>query len=266
MADSHYVSRFLLRNWAHPDYDTLNYFTFADDSIKTIHPKSMYVSETPYPADIEKWLDRNVESPLGDYVARCKQAAVSPDAKRATPDPGPRERKALTLAVLLQPGRTAIALDGSDTHLIDVIRKGDQFIEKLIEHYDRVNNGFVVADPSSHLFFPSLGLVALPLIGAEGMFLPLAPWLCTIRVPKTAFDGSLELFLTAPGVTQALSAGLQDDRVVLPPLSNEADREHISSLVRNCRARATELCRLLLTLNERIGADLSAAWLPKMST
>jgi hypothetical protein len=264
VADSHYISRCLLRNWAHPTHHTLNYFAFADDSIKTISPKSMYVSDTPYPADVEKWLDRNVETPLGEYLARCKRAIeASADVKQATPDPSARERKALTLTVLLQPGRTAIAVDGSDTHLIDAIRKGDAFIERLIEHYDQISDGLVVNDPTSQLFFPSLGLVGLPLLGGLGMFLPLAPWLCTMRIPKAALDGSLELFLRTTGVTQALSAGLQDDRIVLPPLRAEADDEQVAALVRECRASAHKLHQLIAQSNERIGVDLAKVWRPK---
>ncbi len=106
MADSHYIPKCLLRNWEHRP-GQLRYFDFKDGRIKRSSAKSMYVSEAPFPEDVEKWLGRTIETPLGEHIAKFKAAVASRPS--TMPAPSLREAKALTLATILQGPRTALA-------------------------------------------------------------------------------------------------------------------------------------------------------------
>jgi hypothetical protein len=261
MADSHYISKSLLRNWEHPS-GCLRYYDFSDGRIKRSSAKKMYVSETQFPDDVEKWLGRVIESPLGDYVARCKRAIVAQPSEPRMPDPLPRERKALTLAVVLQGVRTGFALDNGDTMLVDTVRRGDDVFDMVVMGLDHVSDLYVAQSFDERLYFSSVGVAVWPLVGGLALFLPLAPWMFVMRVPKAVLADSVKEALGLRGMPTALSAGLRGERVVIPPLRRDADHKLVAGAVREARASAQKICDWYLKLNAKIGADIGNAWRP----
>ena len=116
VGDSHYVPKFLLRNWETASKN-LRYFDFISGRIHKVGAKSMYVSRAPFPDHVEKWLGRVIESPAGEYVARAKKARAAnvPDP----PTPTSREWQALILLLITQFYRTAEAHEGPDSQFSD---------------------------------------------------------------------------------------------------------------------------------------------------
>jgi len=258
VADSHFISRSLLRNWERRPGE-LHYFDFRDCRVKPSSAKAMYVSEKPYPDDVEMWLDRTIESPLGDYLKKCRLTLVA--GVRNMPKPVDREARALRLAVALQGPRTALAKTGDRT-LIDLVRMGDGFFDEFVKVQDHSVNSYVVAFGAERLHFPTVGRVRLPMIGAFALFLPMTPGLFAISTPKAFDRDTLDRILGAlEGWPTALSVGLHSERVVLPP--DGSDPAVVASAVPFLRAQAKALHERLRQLNARIGADPREAWRPE---
>ncbi len=260
---SHYVSKFLLRNWEHPDDGTVSYFDFATGRIGKAYARGIYVADAPFPDDVESWLGRTIESPLGDYLARCKQWLGDGDPSSEFPQALPREAKAITLAVLLQAGRTALAQDAEDLLLTEFVRRGDQFHDQIVMASERTARCRVSLVPREVLCFPSSGIGALPLIGGVGMFLPLGPTLLATLVPIGVLDETFRDTLVTTGLLTAFSVGLIGDRAVIPPRQVGADDELTAQALRDYREAARGITDAMLRANATIGVTLGNAWRPE---
>ncbi len=259
--NSHYISHFALRNWRHPRTQKVTIFNFASGAFEADSTRDTYVADVPFPADVESWLDVTVEGPLGEFVARCKRTEAVPGKPLPVPPPTEREWKAISLWVLTQAPRTALAQDPSDTQLIDLVRKGEAFQNDLVRANHEIAQVSIVLPARERLYFPDVGLVALPLLGGVGFFVPLHPRLFAAVVPRAAFE-DVDQLLHWEGVATALSAGLTGDRIVIPPMADGVDRRLVEGHLRQARASAQELTKLYLAQNRSIGIDVTNAWKP----
>jgi hypothetical protein len=125
--DSHYISKFLLKNWEHVP-GVLHYFDFKTGRIEKGSAKGTYVSDEPFPPDVETWLGKTIETEMGAYLAVTKkkfdeQRKVG--QKPQPPEPKPREWRAIILALLAQAHRTELAFDRAATRLTDLASKDE---------------------------------------------------------------------------------------------------------------------------------------------
>ena len=253
--DSHYVSRFLLRNWEHAA-GKLHYFDFGTGRIHRSSAKSMYTSPTTFPADVEAWQSRVFETPLGGYIARAKVAHARGDA--AAPVPTPSEWRAITVALLAQPFRTAVARGSRDGQLDLLASKDERDLDDVVDAVHQDRRLFVRFGPTERLCFPEAGIAPLPLIGSiRGFFLPLAPTVFAAIIPREVREESFkDLVHDLPGVASLLSVGIEGDRVVLPPLSEGADFADVAARVRSLREAARRIVEGFHKANKMIERDL----------
>jgi hypothetical protein len=259
--NSHYISHFSLRNWVHPKTGKVTVFNFSSGGFETKRPRDLYVANVAFPPDVERWLSSTIESPLGEYVARVKRVKRDPGKPLRLPEATEREWKAIALWVLTQPGRTALAQDPSDTHLIELVRKGDAFIDDLVRANHNIAHVSVVFAARERLYLPDGGIVAMPFLGGFGMFVPLDPCLLAAVVPRTAMEG-VDAILHREGVVSALSAGLKGDRIVIPPMQDGVDLNLVAALLWQARSSAEGLARVFLAQNKSLGIELTDAWRP----
>jgi hypothetical protein len=244
--DSHWISKSLLRNWEDDTYGKLRYFDFVTGRIGKSNAKTTFVSDQPYPPDVEDWLGKRIETPLGDFLARCKRALA---AGSPISDPSHREWAAIGLALFLQAGRTGLAIDPGDTHLVETVRKDEAFFDQMVSALLQDTRLAILLAPNERLCLPSTGLVPLPLIGGVGFLMPLSPVFFATIVPKTVLPGTAEEWLRTPRLASMLSVGLLGDRIVLPPLAEGADPDAIAAMIRRNRERAREFSRLIVEAN-----------------
>jgi hypothetical protein len=259
---SHYVAKSLLKNWGHPR-GMVTYFDFCAGTFATERAARMYVADVSFPKPVERWLDVNVEQPLGDYLARLKlgpDESLPPDEARQKFQPRPREWRAIALALLCQAGRTALARDPSDTVLTELAGRSKAYIDDLVSAFDTRSFRSVMLLPrGENLCLPDTGSVALPMIGAMGWFLPVHPRVLVIMAPVEADPHGLEQILGAPGLPSALFVGITGDRVVVPPMQPNADRDAVAAVLQRSRESAVRLAELFIRLNAKIDEEVSAS-------
>lgn len=255
---SHYISHFALRNWAHPATREVRIFDFSTGTFDTRRPRDTYVAEAPFPPDVEKWLKLNIEDPVGEFVGRLRRKP-RPGASR--PEPNEREWRAIALWTMTQPLRTALARDPTDTMLVEMVRGGAAFVDGLVHLQTERTKLSVILAARERFYFPEGGMAALPLVGGVGWFVPLHPRIAATVVPRSAVEGVGEL-LEREGMATALSAGLIGDLLVIPPLADDADLAVVESCLRQARASAERLTRVMVEVNRRMGIELAQEWDP----
>jgi hypothetical protein len=245
--DSHYISRFLLRNWERSP-GKLNYFDFVTGLIKSSSAKAMYVADAPFPARVEEWLGKTIETPMGEYLADAKKTLAA--AALSAPEPTPRAWRAIALALLAQGSRTKLAQDERDTGLAELASKDDKYLDDLVQACHEQNEIIIGWSAMEHLYFPSAGIVPFPLPGSMRAWLvPMTPCLFAGLVSRDVAPGTVGSMLRSHGAASTLSVGLKGDRVVVPPLADRADLSLIARHTRDSRTRATRLCRLTSKAN-----------------
>lgn len=262
--NSHYISRFALRNWAQPKTGKVTVFNFSTGTFEPESTKRTYIADEAFPGEVEKWLKDNIEDVLGEYIARCKRTKPPEGQKYELPHPTEREWRALLLWVITQPLRTALARDSLDTALPDLVRKSDAFINQLLAAHHQIAQSYVVFAARETLYFPETGIVGLPLLGglAFAFFVPIHPRIFAAIVPRAAGDGHVEELLKKLGLATALSAGLQGDLMVIPPVADEADPKVVESHLRLARDSARRFTQILLHQQSLVGMKLGDEWLP----
>ena len=250
--DSHYVSKFLLRNWEERP-GRLRYFDFGTGRIHRSSAEGMCVSERPFPDAIESWLGKTIETPLGQLVARLKGMLGKPGAVEATE----AEARAVLLALLVQAHRTRLSKDPEHRGL-------DAFIESEPGSLDRIarltlesHEVWIRFVRGRSLFYPSGGLVPFPVAGTlRSWLLPLTPFAYVALMGHDANREVLAEMLQMPDLPGLFSVGLRDERVILPPLTPEglaANPAEIADLIRGCRSNVEKLIEAHHIMTHRLG-------------
>ena len=276
--NSHYISRFALRNWAHPKTGKVTVFDFSSGSFVPESTKRTYVADEAFPPDVETWLKTHIEDPLGEYLARVKRTKPPAAGKKfALPDPTEREWKAIRLWTLTQSLRTAMARDPSDNQLVELVRtppypppgggplvEGQTFADQLLLANEERAASFIVFAAREQLYFPEAGIVGLPLVNGAtfAFFVPLHPRVFAAVVPRAAGDGGIQATLHKLGLASALSSGLEGDLVVIPPLRDDADMKEVEAHLRLARDSARAFTRIVLEQQSFLGIKLGAEWRP----
>lgn len=260
--DSHWISRSLLRRWERAP-GKLRCFDFSTGRVSRGSAKGTFVSPTPFPADVEADLGAIVETPLGDYLARCRTAG-----KGLVVTPNEREDHAIILALMCQSMRTKHAQGDEALHdiaslLRDGVERRRAFVTGARHSFEFLGANLV----RDRLFFPESGSVSLPVAGCHGWMLPLSPTAFIACLPKYVFqaeprssaeadfpvvegsrDAALNALLSTPGVLTTISVGIVGDRVVLPPEMTGSDEE-IAAELKERRKHAKELNALVYRAN-----------------
>jgi hypothetical protein len=243
---SHYYSRFLARNWEHAP-GQLRTFSFETGRIHRRSAKTSFTSPASFPDDVEALLSSEVESPLGQYIARCRSAEGHVTPKDITE----REDRALVLAIFMQSERTAHAQGSGDVSwfasLLTDAAKCAQFVRGAREIGEIVGTNL----HQDRLFLCSTAIVALPLVGLHGWLLPLTPTAFAAFIPKESSIQALDTLLERPGVMTFLSAGIQGDEVVLPPSWSGIDDATCIKRTREARDMARELNQIVFDGNDQ---------------
>jgi hypothetical protein len=251
--NSHFFSKFLLRNWesGKDSGKRVWFFDFDKDAIGNAAARSFLVSDTPFPDDVEKLLKDRIEDPLGNYVARSKNRQPFGLA----PDPSPREDAAIALALSFQAARTSFAAgDGKAFDSARELLGSDERVAQVVAatHQNWTIIGGTVPE-TERLFLTSTGLfpvfcstdvvrvVTSPTIGVG---IPLHPRCFIAMVPhgKNA-DDLRQIIVEKSGMITAMSVGLRGHRVVIPP--------HYDGVTPPTRALA-DFAQLARSNNERL--------------
>jgi hypothetical protein len=135
--------------------------------------------------------------------------------------------------------------------------------DQLIAASYATSQRFVAITKGEFLCFPDAGIVALPMVGGVGFFLPVHPRVYVAMVPQAVLAEEIQRTFETAGLASALSVGLVGDRVVVPPMRPDADRAITADILRAHRDSAQSLCRLFLQANEKIGITLANAFAPR---
>lgn len=217
---SHFYARFLARHWEKtPGH--LRLYRFDTGRVHRGSAKSSFTSAQPFPSEVETLLGAKIETPLGEYLARCRTTTghVVPAGMSE------REDRALVLALFTQGTRTAHAQGKEDAGWLSALLGDDGKSAELVRGartLGQVAGANLVAD---ELLLPSTGLVALPLAGLHGWMLPLTPTAFVAFVPKESSLDALDAVLATPRLLTLLSVGIEGDRVAIPPSWNGTDEE-----------------------------------------
>jgi hypothetical protein len=239
---SHYIPRTLLRNWETKAGD-LKYYEFSTARVRKSSAKAIYVSRVAFDRDVERWLGRVIETPMGEYIARTKKTLAT--GAKDPPMPTSREWRALILALITQFGRTSAAdSDGKDRDLTDLSGRPDSDMDQLVETCRTENDLVVGYSPHERLYFPEHGFVPLMVLGSEhACLLPLTPTLFIAMVGRDARPDAIDELLKQKLIISGLSVGLSGDRVILPPFPSGVDLAPVGDWVRELRGLVTDLCR-----------------------
>ncbi len=265
--NSHFFSKFLLRNWECGEGSSKRvwFYDFDEDRIGKKAARSFLVSDSPFPDDVEKLLKDRIEDPLGNYVARSK---AQPRVGLA-PNPSPREEAAIVLALAMQAPRTAFAagdmkaLDGVRA-LLETEEKAAQLVAVTHEKWAIVGGTVPAGErlllPRTGLFpvFSSTDVVTVGTTETVGFALPLHPRCFIAMVPKGGAADDLERVMNEnAGFVPAMSVGLRGHRVVIPP-HDDGVTPPTRDLASYARAARSNLERLRATF-EGVRAVIASA-------
>jgi hypothetical protein len=196
----------------------------------------LFVASEPWGDDVEKWLNHNIETPLGLFVENgwslqeCKEKTVL----------------ALVATLLLQVVRTA--QDG-------------EFLRKLAAAGDRELRGLAAGFFSNHdlrvrrahegdvcLSYPSDGYIMFPTILGCGWAQSVSQDTLLVAVPK----GLPTDDLVPSSALAALSVGWFSDRVVLPP-TWEPEPAALRAYMAEMRRSSKDLASIILEMGRKAG-------------
>lgn len=262
----HYISRLLTKPWETKQRE-LVYFDVESKRIDRHSSKSLFARDALNAPDIERRLNQLMETPLGKNREEIVIGQTEVSDWRAY--------RAIALLLMLQPVRSAAALEAHDhgDRLGEILRLPDDQLDQLIlrwlEKHRLVRYGI---PDGERLFFPSTGIFALPIVDAAlpqhfdfAFGVPVHPRVFVAHLSETADIDGLAKFAEAGNFHAAASVGLHSDFVVLPPslieINTEKEigdaisgwRESSRSLVRNISKAQT----LMKTAWEQYGLKLS---------
>jgi hypothetical protein len=217
----HYITRSLTTPWE-GDQRKLRFFDFDDNRFKIGQSATLFAADEINTQEVETWLDRTVENPLG--ACRRRLAAGDPNALDDW-----RFFRAATLMLWLQGVRVkAVADDDARRQLRELAGRPTDDIDGLVraiaESYDlqlvtTVGDGERLAPvfvPSSGLFkftYPDAGCASG---NAVGLALPIDMH-CALLATPAEKHGTRDLS-RAPGSLSNCSVGTSAARrVVIPP-------------------------------------------------
>ncbi len=236
--NSHYIARHLTKPWevsVPGSPRALWYYDFEKDRFGTLTSEKMFTRKAPFSQDVEDLLNRYLEAPLSNFLARF---SATRDA-----EPSQKELRAMKLSVILQGARSV----GAEADLHETLGCGEEHVDRIVSEVDRDYFEFVHFPlRAERLFLPDAGLVALPLRRSPpALALPLHPSFMVVAVPHACPGGTrqLESLLDDEDKVTALSAGLDVVRRLAIPGSahRTTDESTMRSAIQRFRRRCIQL-------------------------
>jgi hypothetical protein len=228
------LPRLVIKNWARAN-GKVRYVDLRDPDgapLRHSYPDSFGVADEPFPDHVEAALGSEIETPLGEYIARCKKAAGGVLVDTHVD----RERRAIILALMTQALRNGAAFGDLDgvTDLVRSVERGKDYLSDVAKRWS-AGFAFVGVNVDGPLYLPSSGIFGVPMVGGVGWALPLTPYTFVAAVPR---DAEQHAFLHWREDFAMLSVGVRGDRVALPP-----DKDLPVAWVREVRACALDIAR-----------------------
>lgn len=240
--NSHYVARHLTTPWEFGQRK-LWVYDFELDRFTEQSSKSLLTLQTPWDDEIERFLNRFLESPLSSFLKK-----FNPETKREDiPDAALR---ALKLAVLLQRHRSA---DNAD-FLKKLVDGGEQLLDTLMIGAEEAYTFMHIPVRKSFFCFPAEGLVVVPFLeGRPGVGVPFHPSHMTVAVPNPSarFVNQLKKYQESQHVIAYLAVGTRSRRVIVPGTVRGNGEEKVRAWLKHARKRAGEITRQLVEETER---------------
>jgi hypothetical protein len=230
-------------------------YSFKEDKFLEKPSARLLTAERSFGAKAEKFLNEKIEQPLTKHLDSLAAGTFTAQL------PWPQER-ALILSSMFQATRVGAGRGETEsaTHLHEIVGRDDAFLDQLAGASRTRFRFFGLKLGAQHppLCFPSIGLAALPVIGAPAiMFQPtsLSTLFATIpiEVPEHLVEGHLRQLMNT-GVAAACSVGLICDLVILPPFHREhTDRTDLRRAIKTFRTSAQGLMDVFRRANELTG-------------
>jgi hypothetical protein len=232
---SHYIARVLTKDWR-TEYGKLRFYDFTTGQCGSDPASALFVASEPWGDEVEKWLNHNIETPLGLFVKNrwsleeCREKTVL----------------ALVATLLLQVIRTA---------------EDAEFLRKLAASGDGELRGLAGMFFANHdlrirragegdlwLSYPSDGYIMFPTILGCGWAQSISNDTLLAAVPKgLPSDDKIPSSALA-----ALSVGWISDRVVLPPMW-EPEPAALAQYMADMRRDSKSLASLILEIGREGG-------------
>lgn len=254
--NGHFVSRFLTTPWEFGQRK-LWYYDFELDRLKSGFSKSLFAKEGTTTAEVERLLDRLIETPIGAARSRLWAAAREVSQQLEWP-----LFRALALLFFLQPFRAVEGVEGIET-LKQVLTRPEAEIDGLalsIGQRYRLMRVSVAAE--SPLLYPSDGyfpLIAEPQDGgcAFGFAMPLSERHAFIGIRQSVDPTQIAHWnANGGGFIANYSVGHTSRRVVVhPALVESIPDTELREAIRAARTGVTEAiarCRELTGILRRI--------------
>jgi hypothetical protein len=245
--NSHYIARHLTRPWefTHPKKGPrhLWYYDFDNDAFGVESSRNLYTVEAPWSDEVEGFLNRYLETPLSRFLHRFNLDRRA----QATQE----ELRAMKLSVMLQVERTGVQGDIEKT-----ARQGELYINTLVSAADEIYRFVHIPLRQERLFFPSTGIIMLPLVGPMPIAVPLHPSYLTalVPVPHDPLVGQIKRLRENEDAFTALSAGLEPNRRVVIPGSlwgRESERT-LRPAIRQARGICKRVSKAVLGINSKL--------------
>ncbi len=240
----HWVSRMVTDAWEVPPQRSLRYYDFVSKQLEFESSETLFAERDVNSQDVEDWLNRMVEAPLG--VVRSALVARDLSALEKW-----EHYRAASLMLWLQSVRHQESLFGPAIGggLAAMAGRPDTETDHLVasfkEEYPLV--GLFPRD-DHRLFFPSSGMFAIPVIDCGclskanwGFALALHPTMAIAAVPaSTTLDPES---LTARLMAYSVGSSAYAEQVVIPPdmVRTRTDNE-IISFVTSSRTFVDDQC------------------------
>jgi uncharacterized protein DUF4238 len=269
MANQHYVSRFLTKNWEveRERQRLLVYYDSQLDRFEEAKSRDLFAEPDLHSEKIERRLHELIEDPLARLWHRVRKEGVEQITDW-------REIRAAHLVFLVQPPRILDRYrDRSieESKLEDLLGRDDAFLDGLVQfqmnEYDLRLFSMPMQEerqPRSRiagLFYPQVGMFGFPLtedpgkkpLGGitAGLGIPLHPQILLTTTPKTVYQPSLA---SVREMFQAFSIGPDDCRKVVIPATtlNSYPRGDLVTRIKGMRYAANELVKAMTRMKQLI--------------
>lgn len=228
--NSHYVARHLTKPWEFGQRKFWVY-DFVDDAFSIESSRSFLTTKMPWGDDIEKFLNRYLETPLADFLNNRFNAETRPGEIR------PATLRAIKLAVLLQRHRSS----DNTSLLAELVKGGETELDVLMVGAEEAYTFVHVPMKKSCICFPEDGFVVIPFLqGRPGLGMPLHPSHMTVAVPNPAerFINQLNKYQQAGETIAHLSVGTSCRRLIVPGSARGNDESKLRGWLKQARVRA----------------------------
>lgn len=265
----HYVTRWITEEWEQ-EPGSLLYYDFEDKHLKRQFSKRLFAEEDTNSTEIEGLLNKYAETPLKQLKPKLLEVK---DLQITDWN----QYRSLFLYFMIQAARYSKAKltpeeqQTEEHHLDQMLKKGEDFLNQLVQVDMQKNQLVAVTMPTGQiLFFPEVGFFQIPVKDPGcitdftfGFVVPITPFIALARVSKTA---DVKHLLENRGQLSGFSVGINEKmrKVLIPKLIREQHSdESISKMLDNQRKAAinivtgtNQIRQLVVDLYKKIGFEV----------